>query len=184
MHLILTQKKPEFESVIAHLQKELGALRTGRATPALVEDIVVNAYDTMMEIKGLASIQTSDARTLVIEPWDKSLTKNIEKAIRDAGTGLNPVVDSGSIRIIMSSMTEENRKQMVKKMKEILEEAKIAVRQIREDARDHVTKMEKEKTMSEDEKFMLFDELDKMTKEFTAKVEEVGARKEDEIMTV
>ena len=131
MHVILTDKKPIFDSAVEHLQKELGALRTGRATPALVEDIVVNAYDTMMEIKGLASIQTSDARTLVIEPWDKSLTKNIEKAIRDAGTGLNPLVDGTSIRIIMSSMTEDNRKQMVKKMKEIIEEAKIAVRQIR-----------------------------------------------------
>ncbi len=184
MHVILTDKKPIFDSAVEHLQKELGALRTGRATPALVEDIVVNAYDTMMEIKGLASIQTSDARTLVIEPWDKSLTKNIEKAIRDAGTGLNPLVDGTSIRIIMSSMTEDNRKQMVKKMKEIIEEAKIAVRQIREDARVQITKMEKDKTMSEDEKFKLFDEIDKMTKEYTARVEEVGAKKEEEIMTV
>jgi ribosome recycling factor len=184
MHLILTQKKPIFDAALDHLQKELGALRTGRATPALVESIVVSAYDSMMEIKSVASIQTQDSKTLVIEPWDKSLMKNIEKAIRDAGTGLNPLVDGEAIRIIMSSMTEENRKQMVKKMKEILEETKVAIRQIREDARVQITKMEKDKTMSEDEKFKLFDEMDKMTKEYTAKVEEVGKKKEEEIMTV
>ena len=184
MHLILTQKKPIFDTAIEHLQKELGALRTGRATPALVESIMVSAYDSMMDIKSIASIQSQDAKTLLIEPWDKSLKKNIEKAIRDAGTGLNPVVDSGSIRIIMPAMTKENRKQMVKKMKEILEEAKVAVRQIREDARAQITKMEKDKAMGEDEKFMLLDELDKMTKEFVDKVDAVGKKKEEEIMTV
>lgn len=184
MHLILTQKKPIFDSALDHLQKELGSLRTGRATPALVEAIVVSAYDSMMDIKSIASIQTQDAKTLVIEPWDKSLMKNIEKAIRDAGTGLNPVVDGEAIRITMPSMTEENRKQMVKKMKEILEEAKVAIRQIREDARVQITKMEKDKAMSEDEKFKLFDEMDKMTKEYTLRVEEVGRKKEEEIMTV
>jgi ribosome recycling factor len=184
MHPLLSQKKPLFESVTVHLQKELGGLRTGRATPALVEDIAVSAYDATMEIKGLASIQVQDAKTLVIDPWDKSLLKNIEKGIRDAGIGLSPVVDGTVIRLIMPTMTEENRKAMVKKMKEYLEDARIALRQVREETRDTAAKMEKEKQISEDEKFKLLDEADKMTKEFTDMIDVIGAKKEEEIMTV
>lgn len=184
MHALLSQKKPFFESVIDHLQKELGGLRTGRATPALVEDISVSAYDAMMEIKGLASIQVQDAKTLIIDPWDKSLLKNIEKGIRDAGVGLSPVVDGTVIRIVMPSMTEENRKSMVKKMKEYLEDTRIALRQVREEARDAATRMEKDKQISEDEKFKLLDEIDKMTKEFNDQIDAIGEKKEEEIMTV
>ncbi len=184
MHPILSQKRPDYQSAVDHLHKELGALRTGRATPALVEDIPVSAYDSIMEIKGLASIQSQDAKTLVIDPWDKGLTRNIEKGIRDAGVGLSPVVDGEVIRIVMPPMTEENRAQMVKKMKEFLEEAKIRIRGVREDGRDQVNKMEKEKEISEDEKYKLFDEFDKMTKEFTNEVDQIGKTKEEEIMTV
>jgi ribosome recycling factor len=137
-----------------------------------------------MEIKGLASISTSDAKTLVIDPWDKSLLKNIEKGIRDAGVGLSPVVDSDVIRIMMPQMTEENRKAMVKKMKEYLEDTRIALRQVREETRQETLKREKDDAMSEDEKFKLFDEIDKFTKEYTDRVEEIGDHKEKEIMTV
>lgn len=184
MHALLSQKKPVFESVIDHLHKELGGLRTGRATPALVEDISVSAYDAMMEIKGLASIQVQDAKTLIVDPWDKSLLRNIEKGIRDAGVGLSPVVDGTAIRIVMPSMTQENRKSMVKKMKEYLEDARIALRSVREEARDTASKMEKEKQISEDEKFKLLDEIDKMTKEFNEQIDATGEKKEEEIMTV
>lgn len=184
MHAVLNQKKPAFDAAVDHFHRELGALRTGRATPALVEDIPVSAYDAMMEIKGLASIQAQDSKTLVIDPWDKGLLKNIEKGIRDAGVGLNPVVDGTVIRIVMPPMTEDNRKSMVKKMKEYLEDTRIRVRQVREDARDQVSKMEKEKELSEDEKFKLFDEIDKMTKEYNDQIEEIGKKKEEEIMTI
>ena len=184
MHPLLNKKRPDFESAIDHLQKELGGFRTGRATPALVEDISVSAYDAVMEIKGLASIQTQDAKTLIIDPWDKNLLRNIEKGIRDAGVGLSPVVDGTVIRIAMPSMTEENRKAMVKKMKEFLEDARIALRQTREDAREEAVKMEKDKLISEDEKFKLVDEIDKMTKEFNERIDVIGEKKEDEIMTV
>lgn len=184
MHALLSQKKPDFEAVIDHLHKELGGLRTGRATPALIEDISVSAYDVMMEIKGLASIQVQDSKTLIIDPWDKSLLRNIEKGVRDAGVGLSPVVDGTVIRIVMPSMTEENRKTMVKKMKEYLEDTRIACRQVREEARDAAGKMEKDKQISEDEKFKLLDEIDKMTKEFNDQIDVIGEKKEEEIMTV
>lgn len=184
MHPVLTQKKPNYEAAIEQLQKELVQLRTGRAHPSIVEDVPVSAYDSVMEIKGLAGISVQDTKTLLIDPWDKGLIQNIEKGIRDSGLGLSPVVDGEVIRIILPPMTEENRKQMVKKMKEFLEEARIRVRQVREDIRDKVNKLEKEKEISEDEKFKLFDETDKMTKEYTTQIDEIGKSKEEEIMTV
>lgn len=184
MHTYLTSQKSLFDGAIQHLQKEFGGLRTGRATPALVEDISVSAYDSKMEIKGLASINTPDSKTIVIEPWDKGLIQNIEKGIRDAGIGLNPVVDGQVIRVMIPQMTEESRKKIVKVIKEMMEESRIRLRGAREDIREDILKKEKEKVFTEDEKFKLFDELDKLTKEFTDEVGEMGKNKEEEIMTV
>jgi ribosome recycling factor len=184
MHAILVQNKARYQGAVDQLTKELTQLRTGRATPALVEDILVSAYGSNMEVKGLASVQIPDAKTLIIDPWDKGLIQNIEKGIRDAGIGLSPVVDGTVIRIIMPLMTEDNRKQMVKRMKEMLEDAKIRIRGVREDIRSEVLAQEKAKDISEDEKFKLFDEIDGMTKEFNDDVVSIGSTKEDEIMTV
>lgn len=184
MHQFLAGKKPAFESSLEHLQKELAVLRTGRATPVLVEDIPVSAYDSTMEVKGLASIAVLDAKTLVIDPWDKALMSAIEKGIRDAGIGLSPIPDGDKIRIVMPPTTEDNRKQMVKTMKEKVEEARISIRSVREGLREEIMKQEKEKDISEDEKFKLLDELDKLTKEYNDKISEIGSNKESEIMTV
>ncbi len=184
MHPFVTQTKPQLDAVIDHLLKELGGLRTGRATPALVEDLKVNAYDSFMELKGVASIAVPDSKTLVIQPWDKSLVQAIEKAIRDSGIGVSPTVDGDVVRISLPMMTEENRKQLVKVVKEKLEEGRVALRRVREEARAEALKMEKDKKVGEDEKFKMLDELDKMTKEYTQKVEDIGTKKEQEIMTV
>jgi len=184
MHAYLNSKKPEFQITIEHLQKELGSLRTGRATPALVEDIKVSAYGSIMEIRGLASLNVPDSKTVVIDPWDKSLIQNIEKGIRDAGVGLSPVVDGNVLRIMVPQMTEENRKQIVKIMKEKLEEARIRTRGIREEIREEIMKKEKEKEFSEDEKFKLFDELEKLTKDYNEQITQMGDNKEQEIMSV
>lgn len=184
MHPILTQKKPSYAAAIDQLHKELSQLRTGRATPALVEDVPVSAYDSTMEVKGLASISALDAKTLIIDPWDKGLIQNIEKGIRDANLGISPVVDGEVIRIIMPPMTEENRKQMVKRMKEMVEDARIRIRGVREELRDEVNKQEKAKDISEDEKFKLFDEIDKMTKEYNDEIGSIAKAKEEEIMKV
>lgn len=184
MHTVLSEKKPEFQAAIDRLQKELSSLRTGRATPALVEDIPVSAYDSTMELKGVASISSQDAKTLLIDPWDKSLLQTIEKAIRDADIGISPAVDGTIVRIVLPPMTEENRKHLVKQMKEKVEDAKVRVRGVRESLRDRINGMEKDKEISEDEKYKMFDELDKLTKEFTQSAEEIGSKKEAEIMTV
>ncbi len=184
MHAYLIAKKPQFQSAIDHLKKEFGALRTGRATPALVEDVPVAAYGSIMEVKGLASINTPDARSLVIDPWDKALIPNIEKGIRDAGIGLNPAVDGQVIRVMIPQMTEESRMRIVKLLKEKMEDARIRLRAAREEAREEILKKEKANEFTEDEKFKLFDELDKVTKDFTDEVSALGEQKEAEIMTI
>jgi ribosome recycling factor len=184
MHPLLSEKKGAFDAAITHLQKELSSLRTGRANPSLVESIPVSAYGSVMEVKAVASISVPDARTIIIDPWDKSLVQAVEKAIRDADIGLSPAVDGGVVRLNIPSMTEETRKKLVKVLHERLEECRVGIRQIREKAREETLRMEKEKRLGEDEKFKMLDELDKMTKDFTARAEEVGAKKEKEIMTV
>ncbi len=184
MHPQILEKKRTFDAALDHLQKELAGLRTGRAHAGLVESIPVKAYDATMEIKSLASISVPDAKTIVIDPWDKSVVQAIEKGIRDADIGISPAVDGGVIRVNIPATTEETRKKLVKIVHEKLEEARVSVRQIREKTRDDIVKMEKDKQLGEDDKFKMLDELDKMTKEYTAKADEMSLRKETDIMTV
>lgn len=180
----LNEHKEAFEKVLEHLKKELSSLRTGRATPALVEDLVVDAYESKMQLKSLASITTSDARTIIIEPWDKTVLKNIEKAISEAKIGLNPVVDGTLIRLSMPQLTEESRKELIKVAQKKLEEARAAVRRAREEVKSEILKSEENKEINEDERFKLQDKLDEMTREYNDKIKGMGEEKEREIMTV
>jgi ribosome recycling factor len=184
MHPFLSQQQSPFQAALEHLHKEFGALRTGRATPALVENVKISAYDSVMELKSVASINVQDAKTILVEPWDKSLIQAIEKGIRDADLGVSPVVDKQTVRVTLPSMTEENRKQLVKIVKEKSEEARIAVRGARENVREAVLKMEKDKAIGEDDKFKMLDELDQLTRDFNQKIEDLAQKKEVEIMTV
>lgn len=178
---IVSESKPEFDKVIDHLQHEAGTLRTGRASPALVEDLPVEAYGTTQPVKALGSMSTPDARTLVIEPWDSSVVKAIESAIIASGIGISPVVDGKIIRLIMPMMTEENRQKMVKVLHEKLEDAKIQIRKIREEAKKAI---EKQTGIGQDDIRKELESLDKTVKEYVAKIEELGSKKEKEIMTV
>lgn len=184
MHTFLSQQKHEFDSPLDFLQKSLGQLRTGRATPALVENIYVEAYGSKMELKGLASLAVQDVQTLIIEPWDKQILKAIESAIQTANIGVQPVVDGTVIRLSLPKMTEETRKQLVKNMKEFLEETRVRVRAVREKIREQVIKKEKEKQFTEDEKFKLLEELDKLTRDYIDRVDQTGVEKEKEILTI
>ncbi|MFH1142868.1 MAG: ribosome recycling factor [Candidatus Uhrbacteria bacterium] len=184
MFEVIEEAKPRFIKAVEFLQSELSTIRTGRATPALVENIMVEAYGAETPVKGLATINVPDAKTLVVDPWDKSVLKNIETAIRKADIGINPVVDSNILRLVMPEMTEENRKEMVKKMKERLEEAKVKIRAVREEARSRIGQMEKDKEISEDEKYKYQEDLDKATKEHSEKIDQIGKAKEEEIMTI
>lgn len=180
----IAAKKPEFDKPIQHLQQELSAIRTGRANAAILDGVQIEAYGSMMDLKGVASVSVPDAKTITIEPWDKTNLHAIEVAIQKSDIGINPVNDGKLIRLSMPQMTEESRKQLVKVMKEKLEEARVAVRQVREKIRGEIAAQEKTNGMPEDERFKLQDELEKFVKEVIEQVEATGKKKEDEIMTV
>lgn len=181
MSSFLDAAKQQMEQVLTHLREGIGVLRTGRATPALVENIAVEAYGTTQPLKALASMSTPDARTLAIEPWDASVTQAIERAIQQSEIGIQPVVDGKTIRLTMPSMTEEMRQRLVKTLREKMEDSRVAVRHAREDARKQIGNQE---GISEDVIKREQEALDKLAKEYVAKIEEVGEKKEEEIMKV
>lgn len=178
---IVDEYKPEFAKVIERLQADLNTVRTGRATPALVEGVMVEAYGAFQPVKALGSLSTPDSRTLVIEPWDGSVVKAIETAIQKSDIGIMPTVDGKIIRLVMPMMTEETRLRMVKTMKEKLEDSRVALRQVREDARKAIGKVT---GIGEDEIRRLQEGIEKMVKEFSAKIDEMGEKKEKEITTI
>jgi len=181
---IIDKIKPELEKSIEHLKETLAKLRTGRATPVLVEDILVNYYNSKVPLKQIATISIPDARTIVIQPWDKGIIKDIEKAISSSGAGLNPVINGTKIHINLSPLTEETRKDLVKILHKEIEKTRVNVRMIRENAWRQIKNLEKEGNISEDEKFTGKDELQKVINEFNGKIEEIGEEKEREIMTI
>ena len=177
---MLKEATPQFEKAIQHLQKELSSIRTGRANPALVENLQVESYGAMQPLKQLASIGTPDAKTIQIEPWDASVVKSIEKAILESGIGINPNVDGKTIRLVMPMMTDEDRQRMVKVVKEKLEEARISVRQTREDVKKKIGKSD----MTDDEKRDQEKELDEVVKKYNDQIAEVGKKKETDITSI
>ncbi len=181
---ILEMYKPDFQKSVEHLKEDLKTLRTGRATPALVEDIQVEVYGAKTPIVGLASINVPDSRTLTVEPWDKSVVKEIEKAIIDANIGLNPNVQGTLIRLALPSLTEETRKDLLKIMNDKLEHARISIRNVREQTKSDVLEAEKAKDITEDDKYRLLEHLDKVVGEWNDKIRAVGEEKEKEIMTI
>lgn len=176
--------KTSLTEVIAHLQTELSQLRTGRASPALVESVMVEAYGTRQALKAVASINVADARSLSVEPWDKSLLKAVEEAIRNANLGLNPVNDGKAVRINLPSLTEENRQALVKLMNQRQEDARIKVRQVRDETRKQIIEDEANKIIAEDERYALQEKLDNLVKDFNEDIKEIGDAKEKEIMTI
>jgi ribosome recycling factor len=182
MYLITARE--DMLATIEFLKQELGQLRTGRATPALVENITVDAYGAPMAVKGVASISVTDSKSLAVEPWDKSLLKAIEEGIRNSGLGINPVNDGKVIRIVMPPMTEENRRGIVKIIGQKEEEARIRIRQTREEVRTLIIKGEEAGEMPEDQKFADMEALDQLSKEFNEKIKEVTSEKEAEIMKI
>lgn len=180
----LHQHKEEFVSVIDFLKTDLSALRTGRASSAMLDVIMVEAYGSRQSIKGVASISIADAKTIVLEPWDKSLMGAIEKGVRDSGLGINPVNDGRVIRLSLPELTSERRQELVKVLHQKLEHARISIRKVREEIREKISQEEKNKTIGEDEKFKLQEDLEKMVKEYNEDIKKIGETKEKEITTV
>lgn len=171
-------------SVLAFLSDELKKIRSGRATPSLVEDINVEAYGGFQPIKNVGNITVADPTLLVVQPWDKSLLQAIAKAIMGENLGLNPQVNGDIIRIPMPPLTEERRKEYVKLMKDKLEEARISIRALRKDVLIGLTNEKEESIITEDDLHRFEKDLQKMVDSTNEKIEELGAQKEKELMTI
>lgn len=180
----INEYKAEFNKVIDFLKNDITGLRTGRASTAMVEDISVEAYGTRQPLKAVASISVADPKTLNVEPWDKGLLGAVEKGIRDSGLGINPVNDGRLIRLVLPELTVERRTELTKILHTKLENARISLRGVREEARNIISESEKEGSISEDEKYRMQEDLDKMVKEYNEQVKEVGEKKETEINTI
>jgi ribosome recycling factor len=166
------------------LQRELQAIRTGRATPALVERLLVDYYGTPTPLQQIAAIHATDARTLTIQPWDRKALGDIEKAIQKSDLGINPTNDGQVVRLAMPPLTEERRKDLVKVVHKKVDEGKVAVRNCRRDAHDRLREQEKNKDISSDELKRGTDRLQKLTDRYIEEMDKVGHAKETEILAV
>jgi ribosome recycling factor len=184
MDKLLKDTQHKMEMSIETFKNELHTIRSGKASTALLEHIKVDYYGTPTPLKQAANITVQDAHTLAITPWDKSLIHAIEKAILQSDLGLNPRNDGQIVRVPIPPLTEERRKELVKNVKKIGEEFKIAIRNVRRDANEHAKKMEKDKKISEDDKKMLEEKIQKMTDDFIKIIDDMIKNKEKEIMEV
>ena len=184
MHPILESQKKSFDDAIVHLQDDLSTLRVGRANPLMVENILVEAYGSKMPLKQMASISVPEARTLIIAPWDKTQSKEIEKAIQLANIGISPVNEGHQIRLTVPQLTEESRKELTKSVAEKMEKTRINIRQLRDKVKEEIIAKEKAKELTEDDKFGILEKLDEIVKEYNEKIKSIGEKKEQEIMTL
>src|SRR4029077_15330297 len=180
----VAQIRKRMEKAIEDIRKELASIRTGRASISILDNIQVEYYGTPTPINQAAQLGTPDATLITVQPYDVSLVGPIEKAIRASDLGLNPSNDGRIIRIPVPPLTEERRKTLAKHVHTVLEDHRTAVRNIRRDGNDHLKKMLKDKTISEDDEKKGLDEIQKLTDDFIRKLEDVAKAKETEIMKV
>jgi ribosome recycling factor len=177
-----TETEQKMQRSIDALKKELQRIRTGRATPALLDGIFVDYYGTSMEINKVANISVPDPRQLVIQPWEKSMITPIEKAILVSNLGLNPKSDGNLIRLPLPPLSEERRKDLVKNCKKTAEDNKVVVRNIRREGNDRLKDAEKKKEITEDQLKKGTDEIQKLTDKYIKLIDDTLANKEKEIM--
>ncbi|WP_153123756.1 ribosome recycling factor [Peribacillus tepidiphilus] len=181
---VISNTKEKMEKAVQSLSRELASIRAGRANASLLDKIVVDYYGAPTPINQLAGVSVPEARLLVIQPYDKSIVSDIEKAIQKSDLGLNPTSDGSVIRIAIPPLTEERRKELAKLVKKEAEEAKVAVRNVRRDGNDELKKLEKNGEITEDELRSYSDEIQKLTDSFINKIDGVAKEKEKEIMEV
>lgn len=181
---IIENATSSMEKSISALKSELQKVRTGRASASLLDDVKVDAYGSLMSLNSVASISTPEARLIVVNPYDKGQIPSIEKAILTSGIGLTPTNDSKVIRLPVPALSEERRKDIVKKVKKICEDSKIAIRQHRQDANNKIKSLQKNKELSEDDAKKRSDDIQKLTNKFTQSIDELYSLKEKEILTV
>ena len=167
-----------------HLQDEFGAVRAGRANAKVLDRITVEYYGSETPLNGVATISTPDARTLVIQPWDTTLLKEIQKAIQTSDLGINPQNDGKVIRLVFPQLTEERRKELTKQVKRYAEEAKVAMRNIRRDGMDYIKKLKKNSEITEDEQKKAEKELQDILDKYIKQADDATAAKEKELMSI
>ncbi|WP_257350017.1 ribosome recycling factor [Pseudalkalibacillus decolorationis] len=181
---VMQQTDDKMNKAVDSFRRELSTLRAGRANPALLDRVNVDYYGAATPLNQMANISVPEARLLLIQPYDKSIIGDIEKAIQKAELGLTPSNDGDVIRIAIPALTEERRKELVKLVKKYAEEGKVAVRNVRRDANDDLKKLEKGGEMTEDDLRHYSDEVQKLTDKFVAEIDSISAAKEKEIMEV
>lgn len=180
----LDSVKQRMEGAVESLRKEYTGLRTGRASPAMLDPVMVDAYGSMMPLNQVGTVSVPEPRMLSVQVWDKGLAKAVEKAIRDANLGLNPAADGQLIRVPVPELSQERRQELAKIAGRYAEQTRVAVRNVRRDAMDELKKEEKDKKISEDEHKGQSEKVQKLTDDFIKKVDEVLAQKEKEISQV
>jgi ribosome recycling factor len=175
------EKMLKTEEVVQH---EFSGVRTGKASPSLVENILVEVYGSQMRIRELAGITTPEPRMLMIQPWDAGTVHPIEKAIQKSNLGLNPMVDKKNIRIVLPELSQERRLEFIKIIKKMAEDGRVAIRHVRRDALEHLKKDAKAGGVTEDQVEVAEKEVQKLTDEYIAKIDKHVEHKEKEIMTV
>lgn len=175
--------KPNMEMAMEFYKKELAKIKTSRATPAMIEDIVVDCYNQKLPIKQLGTISAPQPRVIIVQPWDKTVLSDIEKAIRNSSS-YSPVVDGEIIRINIPPLSEEQRKEYVKIIAEKAEEIRISIRLDREKIWKEVQEMEKKGELREDDKFRAKDDLQKLIDDYNEKIDQLKIFKEKEVMTI
>ncbi len=180
----LKDAEHRMQGALRALEEDLAGIRTGRATPALVERMEVDYYGTPTPLMQLASISVPEPRQLLIKPFDPSTLRAIERAIQTSDLGINPNNDGKNIRLILPPLTEERRRELVKVVHHRVEEARVAIRNVRRDVKKDLKEFEDEKLISEDERKRAEDRLDDLTKDYIEKAEALGDRKEKEVMEV
>lgn len=181
---IVTDTERRMQKSVDAVVHDLAGIRSGKATPALLDSVRVEAYGQKMPLNQMASISVPDPKSLVVQPWDKSIIGDVVKAIQIAELGFNPQVEGNIVRIPVPPLSEERRRELAKLCKKIAEEGKVAIRNVRRDANDQLKKAEKDKEISEDQQHRGMDKIQELTDKFIKKVDEVVETKEKEIMSV
>lgn len=180
---IVQSHKQEFDKVVAFLKTDLSKLRTGRPNTDLVTRVLVEVYGAKMPLEQLAALSISEPRTIVIQPWDKNIIKNIETALSFVDLGTAPQVDNGIIRLNLPALNEESRKNLAKVLHSKLEKARMSLRAVRDKVRENIVKAEKDKEITQDDKYRLFEDLDRLSGEKQDEIKSIGEQREKEIMT-
>lgn len=181
---VIERLKAKMESSVEAFKRELTKIRTGRASLSLLDDVKVDAYGSTLPLNQVGTITIPESRQIVIQPWDPQMLPHIEKAIMASDLGLTPVNDGKVIRLNIPQLTEERRRELVKQVKKVAEEFRVAIRNVRREANDTFKKMKKDKDISEDEMFRLQEEAQKATDAFIKQIDEIAAGKEKEVMEV